>query len=775
MRPIRLEMEGFLAYRKPTEVDFSDTELFVLTGPTGAGKSSVIDAMTFALYGTIPRLGNRSAVAPVISATSDFARVLFEFSIGGVHHVVARRVERSGSGASVTEARLESGGVVAESGSREVTKSVTELLGLGFDHFTKAVVLPQGEFASFLTDKPADRQDLLRALLDLGIYDSIKVKANERAAHARGRLETLEENLSKLERPAQDELEAAKTRLADLEKGLGALPGHLEAVAAAEERLGAAALQAAELQRRLQVLASVKPPGRLGDLAGEVTRLEEELAAKEEAVVTLTSRHEELSAAIESGPSRAGLETWITSYQLLETLRGRLGALRVEKLESDVEDSLLEASEARTAYETATGEHVALHLRSSLELGEPCPVCARDVTEIPADPSADTPDLDALSAQLDRAESRVVAARRALAGAQGQATQIEEQMASVQDDLGDAPKREEAEELLGALGTSEEHLAEVAGRLQTAREEHHVSLNRVRTLKEELAGLGERLLETISALAGESVPTPTRDPVSSWLRFEEWRAEIIDSLGSEAERARGVLTRAKTELEESTTALNSLLNELDVDRGDSPLTDLTLAVERQRNDLAAMTQTEESAREIAAQIEGEKGVARVAGALGNHLKSNNFEAWVMLEALEALVGGANEFLATLSSGGYSLRVDGSAFEVIDHFNADLRRTTRSLSGGEVFLVSLSLALAMASQLADLTGSDSRLESVFLDEGFGTLDQESLDIVASVLDELVGQGRMVGIVTHVSELAQRMPVRFEVTKGPDTARVEKVVA
>jgi exonuclease SbcC len=80
---------------------------------------------------------------------------------------------------------------------------------------------------------------------------------------------------------------------------------------------------------------------------------------------------------------------------------------------------------------------------------------------------------------------------------------------------------------------------------------------------------------------------------------------------------------------------------------------------------------------------------------------------------------------------------------------------------------------MAEQLAELTGTSSRLESVFLDEGFGSLDQESLDVVAAVLDELVGRGRTVGIVTHVRDLADRIPVKFEVTKGPETSSITRV--
>jgi exonuclease SbcC len=144
------------------------------------------------------------------------------------------------------------------------------------------------------------------------------------------------------------------------------------------------------------------------------------------------------------------------------------------------------------------------------------------------------------------------------------------------------------------------------------------------------------------------------------------------------------------------------------------------------------------------------------------------------EALETLVDGANRLLDDLTGGAYSLIAKESQFEVIDHRNADLTRTTRGLSGGETFLVALSLSLSMAEQLAELTGMSSRLESVLLDEGFGSLDQESLDVVGSVLDELVGRGRTVGIVTHVRELADRIPVRFEVTKGPETASIEKVM-
>ena len=147
------------------------------------------------------------------------------------------------------------------------------------------------------------------------------------------------------------------------------------------------------------------------------------------------------------------------------------------------------------------------------------------------------------------------------------------------------------------------------------------------------------------------------------------------------------------------------------------------------------------------------------------------------ETLAGLVDGATELLLELSAGAYSLALDErSNFWVVDHRNADERRPARTLSGGETFLASLALALALADQIAGLAaGGSARLESVFLDEGFGTLDPATLDTVAAAIEELGARGRMVGLISHVPELAERVPVRFEVQRGPAGSTVTKVVA
>jgi exonuclease SbcC len=164
----------------------------------------------------------------------------------------------------------------------------------------------------------------------------------------------------------------------------------------------------------------------------------------------------------------------------------------------------------------------------------------------------------------------------------------------------------------------------------------------------------------------------------------------------------------------------------------------------------------------------------VARALAQHLRANNFEAWLLEEALDRLVEGASVILRDLSAGQYDLVHDGRELSVVDHHDAGLRRPVRTLSGGETFQASLALALALSQQLAGLSTSPASLESIMLDEGFGTLDTSTLDSVAATLENLAARGdRMVGVVTHVPALAERIPVRFETSKDARSARVERV--
>ena len=152
--------------------------------------------------------------------------------------------------------------------------------------------------------------------------------------------------------------------------------------------------------------------------------------------------------------------------------------------------------------------------------------------------------------------------------------------------------------------------------------------------------------------------------------------------------------------------------------------------------------------------------------LADELQANHFMAYVLEESMVRLADLASVELLRISDGRYSLIPEKGGFDVIDHHNADERRSVATLSGGETFLASLALALALAGSVRDLAGSSAaaRLEAIFIDEGFGALDAETLGVVLDALERLREGERMVGVISHVDELAQRIPQGLVVTKN-----------
>ena len=269
MRPKRLELSGFTAFRDPVTVDFQGADLFALTGPTGSGKSSIIDAIVFSLYGSVPRIGQRD-VAPIVSLGKLEARVRFEFSLEGTDYTVARVVRRTKTGASTAEARLERDGEVLAGTADEVTETVGRLLGLGFDHFTKSVVLPQGQFAAFLHDRPADRQKLLRELLDLSVYERMRDLAKQRRTAADTEVQVLQTQLNELTHATPDATKLAETRLQRLQDLVGKVEEAEPELQALRDQVRAAADSKARARKSIDRLKTVQVPDGIPVLAARL-------------------------------------------------------------------------------------------------------------------------------------------------------------------------------------------------------------------------------------------------------------------------------------------------------------------------------------------------------------------------------------------------------------------------------------------------------------------------------------------------------------------------
>jgi len=164
-------------------------------------------------------------------------------------------------------------------------------------------------------------------------------------------------------------------------------------------------------------------------------------------------------------------------------------------------------------------------------------------------------------------------------------------------------------------------------------------------------------------------------------------------------------------------------------------------------------------------------LAHLNGLIGS-ADGAKFRKFAQELTLAHLVYLANQQLGRLD-GRYQLQCqqsDGLALEVLDTWQADTVRDTKTLSGGESFLVSLALALA----LSDLVSAKTSIDSLFLDEGFGTLDNDTLEVALDALDSLNASGKMIGVISHVDTLKERINVQIKVKKrsGLGTSTLEE---
>ena len=352
MKPRRIELEGFTAYRKRTVIDFEEADLFVIVGATGSGKSSIIDAMIFALYGSVPRFDDQKLVQPVISQGRNEARVCCRFTLDEKDYSVTRIVRRIASDpgkASTKEARLESNGEVIASGAPEVTQAVIERIGLTFDQFTRCVVLPQGAFARFLHDKPKARQDLLNRLLGLGLYERLATRAKARAAEAKTRAEVYDSQIAALPRLTDDDecrADARAAAVSDLAVAFRRERPEIEALAREAARLDSDAA-ADDADRAL--LAGVTVPPEVVRLAGRREALGEKRSRVRASIEKIENTLKSSGRRREALGDLARLVEWQGRFKQLADTRDKL-----EDQETERRRATEAADRTRAAFEAAT-------------------------------------------------------------------------------------------------------------------------------------------------------------------------------------------------------------------------------------------------------------------------------------------------------------------------------------------------------------------------------------------------------------------------------------
>ncbi|MDH6079332.1 SMC family ATPase [Chrysosporum ovalisporum FSS-45] len=152
--------------------------------------------------------------------------------------------------------------------------------------------------------------------------------------------------------------------------------------------------------------------------------------------------------------------------------------------------------------------------------------------------------------------------------------------------------------------------------------------------------------------------------------------------------------------------------------------------------------------------------------LSKELKSDRFQAYILQHFEQELVEQATVFLRELTEQRYALKYDNKEYHVEDNWSGGEKRRVQTLSGGETFAASLSLALALSEKLS----RGAKLGSLFIDEGFGTLDAETLQSVSTVLQSLGQQDKLVGVITHVHALGEELGTQIKVEKFPEGSRI-----
>ncbi|WP_092554064.1 AAA family ATPase [Actinoplanes derwentensis] len=826
MRPLRLDMAGFTVFRDQTTVDFTDADYFALVGPTGSGKSTVLDAICFALYGTVPRWGGARGIGNALAPSSAEARVRLVFESAGDRFVATRVVRRDGRGNVKTAGaglqlmppgfdvtKLDTGmdledlGEVLAGTPAEMDAAVIEAVGLPYEQFTSCVVLPQGQFADFLHAKPATRQQILINLLGLHVYEGVQSRAAERGKAAEAKLTVVEQQLGALEDATDEAVTAASERLERMRGLTAAVEGAMPGLRAAREAEGTAAGTRDAIDAELTALGSVRTPTGLQEATGAVAAARE---AADRAAVDVQAAEEseekvrgELTAAGDPGRLRVAQDRHTELARLIEQeewFAGKVSVAEVEHRDAAAAAELAHAhnlgaqqllEQARQDYRDAQQLDRASALRGHLTAGDACPVCEQTVSVVPEVPRESAVRLAEQAGNLAREESeaaqvrwreRDAVARNAafdLERKRGQYEHHLSRLAEVRKAVEGLPTVDELQRRLAELSELQRRLEDAGSAVRRAREAQKKAQTVVRGAEEQQRTAWRQFDGVRDGLARFAPPPADRDDLAgAWRALVDWAAGEHGLRRASRDEAEAAVRAAHQATVHAHDAIVRLFTEAGVtvtERDEASLIRAaTVTAERAEAAWQRLTERREQARAAREQRAELLSASRVAKSLAGHLRANNFERWLLEEALDLLVDGASRILRELTGGQYELMHEKGEFFVIDHHDAGLRRGVRTLSGGETFQASLALALALSEQLAGMSTTAASLESIVLDEGFGTLDAATLDVVAATLENLAARGdRMVGLVTHVHALAERVPVRFEVHKDARTAHVERV--
>lgn len=869
MRPVSVEFQAFGPYAGKESVDFGDFAsdgLFLICGKTGTGKTTILDAMTFALYGKSSGHGRDELEAMRCSKaaidTPTYVRFIFENR--GKFYRFERRLEHKRTKFSRScdfSIRNDEGvfePLFQNPKEKDLNLKAVEITGLEYDQFRQVVILPQGQFEKLLTSNSDDKEKILSNIFGISKWDEIAGIMYEKAAEKKQRykeventvlislreeecesIEMLEEKingLEKLKASIEEEYKKAqiekKIALREADRGLIKLFSDLKEERAKEKALlerkariniEKQRLEAALRADRLKapVSAAAKASEDLKARTGAAEKAVKDAGAAKERVIEINKKLEGFlkggEAINEAGELRNRYENAKPVYSRADALAAELEkALKEEKEikkkigESELflrktAEAALEQKEIYTKAQTGYGgllnayiAGIAGELSSKLKDGMPCPVCGSETHPAKACIDADfvsKEELDAAEKEAEREQAELNILMEKHKEAETSVNKLKEEAAGLSAAAVAAAKNlEEArKELIEGIGS----VKELDERIRKIDEEISAYNKQKETLEKEALRLGKEetqaaaliepseqekskaekalkdakkmLEEALSAngfadikeaeamfLTDEEKDDINRE-INNYISDVKANSNIIEKLGKELEGKEEPDPEAvEKELRE--------LKEASVEYT-KKLTSCSDTVSRLSAKLQHIKDMSEGIREKMIEAENDFKFAKaLRGDSGTGL-----QRYVLGIMFSSVIAAANKMLENVHGGRYRLfRSDDKAagtnkrgleLKVFDKMSGDAEgRFVGTLSGGEKFLASLALSIGMSS-VASRSGI--RTEALFIDEGFGSLDENSIEDAMNVLAGVRDANGLVGIISHVKLLEERIPAKLRI--------------
>lgn len=843
MRPLTLEMNAFGPYAGTETVDFTllgESGLFLVAGDTGAGKTTLFDAISFALYG-VATGGSKRRTGK--SFRSDFADpksdtwVQFTFQHLGKTYAVRRSPEYLKPGRKtpcMPDAEMHCDDGRSWTKVEAVTAAVEELLGLNAAQFAQVAMIAQGDFLSILRADSSTRAAIFRRIFDTHLYESVTLLLKEHRDDARQRYTSASESYLQLaaqlscgvdssipqyaqsavhgdklleavsallhsDREAlesvQDGKANLKAALEDKQASLSRAQMHNRSVAELSDRKSQLALllaKADEHAQRQQQLDAARRAAQVQQretvflrenqrLAQQQSRLKEQKQRLAEARAALQAAQPALQSAREQASRVDALvEKQLKLRQVLPLfadLRKAQGAL--EKHEAALESALIHKRKAAQTYLQLSEAYLADQagiLADTLQAGQPCPVCGSCQHPHPAVHQHSAPtkaQTDRAAQQRDEADLAASRASEACAAARKELESWKAQLAEVIG--GKEPTAELEAQCRQKYDQFTRTIAQYRSDLEQAEGRQRQLENACRA-SEALCQETEQQIRTQQALC--------ESEHAAWLNVmgdlgfggeDAYRAALLPDVQAQA------LTLAVSSHEKALSAAQAAVDSLmawngkqpidaqaleadaaalktRLDQLDTSVSTLDHRIASNQRLLPALQRSVRAMAESGAELDILEDLYRTASGNVRGAQKIPFENYILQYYFRRVILEANRRLERMSEGRFLLcqkteaglnAKTGLALDVLDRHTGKLR-DVGTLSGGESFLASLSLALGFADAVQAQKGG-VQLETLFIDEGFGSLDDDSLRRALEVLGELAGGKRLIGVISHVPML------------------------